>query len=152
MIGGLLRRPRPRASGAASADGGAGRGLPQIAPRDGGAVCAGYGTIGELTDAAVHRFDTSALYAALDVRRAELGLSWKQVADQLWQRLDRTPESFLAGMVDGDNPRFVPPWAGPDRRLRWSLKGPRHAHRSVAQSACRRFRLSGAMVTQREGR
>jgi hypothetical protein len=113
-----------------------------------------------VTDAVIHRFDVSALYAALDDRRAELGLSWKQVADQLWQLsselndrrrdhpispstltgmaanprtscqhalfmlrwLDRTPESFLAGIVDGDNPRFALPRAGPDRRLRWSLK------------------------------
>jgi hypothetical protein len=97
---------------------------------------------------------------ALDTRRANLGLSWKQVADQLWQLsselnerrrdhpispstltrmatdprtscqhalfmlrwLDRTPESFLAGMVDGHDPRFVLPRAGADRRLRWSLK------------------------------
>jgi hypothetical protein len=113
-----------------------------------------------VTDAVIHRFDTAALYSALDARRAELGLSWKQVADQLWQLsselndrrrdhpispstlrnmaakprtscqhalfmlrwLDRTPESFLAGMADGDSPRFALPPAGPDRRLRWSLK------------------------------
>jgi hypothetical protein len=36
-----------------------------------------------VTDAAIHRFDVAALYSALDARRAELGLSWKQVADQL---------------------------------------------------------------------
>ena len=36
-----------------------------------------------MTDAAIHRFDVAALYSALDARRAELGLSWKQVADQL---------------------------------------------------------------------
>jgi hypothetical protein len=116
--------------------------------------------MGAVTDAVIHRFDVSALYAALDARRTELGLSWKQVADQLWQLsselndrrrdhpispstltgmaakprtscqhalfmlrwLDRTPESFLTGMVDGDNPRFALPRAGPDRRLRWSLK------------------------------
>ena len=102
----------------------------------------------------------SALYSALDARRTELGLSWKQVADQLWQLsselndrrrdhtispstltkmadkprtscqhalfmlrwLDRTPESFLAGIVHGDDPRFALPRAGPHRRLRWSLK------------------------------
>jgi hypothetical protein len=39
-----------------------------------------------MTDAAieVHPFDVPALYSALDARRAELGLTWKQVADQLW--------------------------------------------------------------------
>jgi hypothetical protein len=36
--------------------------------------------------------------------------------------LDRTPESFLVGAVDGDDLRFALPRAGPDRRLRWSLK------------------------------
>jgi hypothetical protein len=35
--------------------------------------------------------------------------------------LGRTPESFLEGAVGGD-PRFALPSAGPDRRLRWSLK------------------------------
>jgi hypothetical protein len=108
---------------------------------------------------AIRHFDGSALYLALDGRRAALGLSWQQVADQLWQLsselnnrrhdhpispstlkkmatkpgtscqhalfmlrwLERTPESFLEG-GDGDQPRFALPRAGPDRRLRWSLK------------------------------
>jgi hypothetical protein len=35
--------------------------------------------------------------------------------------LERTPESFLDGL-DADEPRFVLPKAGPDHRLRWSLK------------------------------
>jgi hypothetical protein len=103
-------------------------------------------------------FDVSALYAALDDQRTDLGLSWQQVADQLWELsaelndrrrdhpispstltnmgrhpriscqhalfmlrwLGRTPESFVPGVVDGD--RFALPPAGPDRRLRWSLK------------------------------
>lgn len=115
---------------------------------------------GKVTDAVIHPFDGSGLYLALDARRAELGLSWKQAADALWQLsselndrrrdhpispstltkmatkpstscqhalfmlrwLDRTPESFLAGMADGHDPRFALPRAGPDRRLRWSLK------------------------------
>lgn len=38
-----------------------------------------------VTHAVIRHFDTSALYSALDTRRAELGLSWRQVADQLWQ-------------------------------------------------------------------
>ena len=105
-------------------------------------------------------FDGSALYSVLDARRVELGLSWRQVADDLWQLLselndrrrdhpispstltnmatkprtscqhalfmlrwlNRNPESFLVGMIDGDDLRFALPGAGPDRRLRWSLK------------------------------
>lgn len=35
--------------------------------------------------------------------------------------LDRTPESFLVGSA-GDDRRCALPRAGPDRRLRWSLK------------------------------
>jgi hypothetical protein len=35
--------------------------------------------------------------------------------------LGRTPESFLRGAT-GDDQRFALPQAGPDRRLRWSLK------------------------------
>lgn len=112
-------------------------------------------------DGAIRRFDGSALYSALDARRVERGLTWKQMADELWQLsselndrrprdhpispstltklataprttcqhalfmlrwLDRTPESFLSGNLDGDDPRFALPPAGPDRRLRWSLK------------------------------
>lgn len=113
-----------------------------------------------MSDVVIRRFDATALHSALDARRRELGLSWRQVAGQLWQLsyelnerrqdhpispstltgmstkprtscqhalfmlrwLNRTPESFLAGRIDGDDPRFVLPDAGPDRRLRWSLK------------------------------
>jgi hypothetical protein len=108
----------------------------------------------------IRRFDAAALHSALDARRIELGLSWRQVADQLWKLsselndrrhdhpispstltnmadkprtscqhalfmlrwLGRNPESFLKGNTDGDDPRFALPAAGPDRRLRWSLK------------------------------
>jgi hypothetical protein len=104
-------------------------------------------------------FDAAALYSALDRQRGELGLSWRQVADQLWNLsaelndrrrdhpidpstltkmakkprtscqhalfmlrwLDRSPESFLEGATH-DDPGFALPPAGPDRRLRWSLK------------------------------
>ncbi|MGH8979809.1 MAG: hypothetical protein ACRDWE_02135, partial [Acidimicrobiales bacterium] len=38
-----------------------------------------------MTDVVFRRFDGSALYRALDARRLELGLSWRQVADELWQ-------------------------------------------------------------------
>jgi hypothetical protein len=36
-------------------------------------------------DEAIRRFDIGALYSALEDKRAELGLSWKRVADQLWE-------------------------------------------------------------------
>jgi hypothetical protein len=112
-----------------------------------------------MTDPPIRPFDGTALYQALDTRRAELGLSWKGVADQLWglsselnerrhdhpispstltklakspqtscqhalfmlRWLGRTPESFLRGTT-GSQRRFALPPAGPDRRLRWSLK------------------------------
>jgi hypothetical protein len=38
-----------------------------------------------VTDPAIRPFDVGALYAALDAKRTELGLSWKRVADQLWE-------------------------------------------------------------------
>jgi hypothetical protein len=113
-----------------------------------------------VTETVIRRFDVAALYSALDARRMELGLSWRQVADQIWQLsaelndrrhdhpispstltnmadkprtscqhalfmlrwLGRNPESFLKGTTDGDDARFALPTAGPDRRLRWSLK------------------------------
>jgi hypothetical protein len=37
-----------------------------------------------MTDVAIRPFDAGALYRALDARRSELGLSWKAVADQIW--------------------------------------------------------------------
>jgi hypothetical protein len=37
-----------------------------------------------MTDAPIRPFDASALYQALDARRHELGLSWRAVADQIW--------------------------------------------------------------------
>jgi hypothetical protein len=35
-------------------------------------------------DQEIRPFDAGALYRALDTRRSELGLSWKAVADQIW--------------------------------------------------------------------
>jgi hypothetical protein len=39
-----------------------------------------------VADPDIRSFDAAALYAALDARRTELGLSWRQVADQLWEQ------------------------------------------------------------------
>jgi hypothetical protein len=33
----------------------------------------------------IRPFDAGALYLALDARRSELGLSWRGVADQIWE-------------------------------------------------------------------
>ena len=38
-----------------------------------------------MTDQSIRPFDIGALYAALDDKRTELGMSWKRVADQLWE-------------------------------------------------------------------
>jgi hypothetical protein len=38
-----------------------------------------------VVDSVIRSFDASALYQALDARRTERGLSWRGVADQLWQ-------------------------------------------------------------------
>lgn len=37
-----------------------------------------------MTEPVLRSFDAGALYSALDGKRAELGLSWRRVADQLW--------------------------------------------------------------------
>jgi hypothetical protein len=55
----------------------------------------------------IRHFDGAALYR----QHALFMLRW----------LERSPESFLEGS-DCDHPRFGLPRAGPDRRLRWSLK------------------------------
>jgi hypothetical protein len=39
-----------------------------------------------VADQEIRSFDVAALYAALDAQRTELGLSWRQVADQLWEQ------------------------------------------------------------------
>lgn len=38
-----------------------------------------------MTPSLIRPFDAGALFQALDARRAELGLSWPGVADQIWQ-------------------------------------------------------------------
>jgi hypothetical protein len=38
-----------------------------------------------VTERRIRRFDVAALYAALDDQRVQLGLSWTQVANQLWE-------------------------------------------------------------------
>jgi hypothetical protein len=42
--------------------------------------------MGPMADPDIRSFDTAALYAALNARRTEQGLSWRQVADQLWEQ------------------------------------------------------------------
>ena len=44
----------------------------------------GAGQTGMMTDLKLRPFDAGALYSALDAQRIALGLSWRQVADQLW--------------------------------------------------------------------
>jgi hypothetical protein len=36
-------------------------------------------------DQEIHPFDAGALYRALDAKRSQLGLSWRGVADQIWE-------------------------------------------------------------------
>jgi hypothetical protein len=66
----------------------------------------------------------------VDARRQELGLSWQQVADQIWEQSSKLnarraagqpPEAFLgyAGALPAACTLRDP---GPDRRLRWHLK------------------------------
>ncbi len=38
-----------------------------------------------MTASSIRHFDGNALYLALDARRSALGLSWKGVADQMWE-------------------------------------------------------------------
>jgi hypothetical protein len=38
-----------------------------------------------MTDQAIRPFDIGALHAALDHKRTELGLSWRRVADEIWE-------------------------------------------------------------------
>jgi hypothetical protein len=38
-----------------------------------------------VTDHAIRPFDAAALYSAMDAKRTAQGLSWKKVADQLWE-------------------------------------------------------------------
>jgi hypothetical protein len=65
-----------------------------------------------MTEPTLRNFDVPALYAALDARRVDLGLSWKQVADQLWalsadlnERRDDHPISPSTLTRMADHPR-----------------------------------------------
>ena len=111
----------------------------------------------------IRPFDAGALYLALDARRSELGLSWKGVADQIWELSsdlnDRRRDhpispSTLTGMVK--KPRtscqhalFMLRWLGraPESFLRgasgdgarFALPGqPRPSAPLVSQAALRR--------------
>jgi hypothetical protein len=42
-----------------------------------------------MTDSEIRPIDARALYLALDTRRSQLGLTWKQVAGQLWDLFSR---------------------------------------------------------------
>ena len=104
-------------------------------------------------------FDVAALFEALDAQRVARKLSWRGVADEIWNQsatlngqrrdhpispatltgmatrsntscqhalfmlrwLGRSPESFMPGSAI-EPAMTALPLAGPDRRLRWSLK------------------------------
>ena len=101
-----------------------------------------------VTSPPIRPFDAGALYRALDERRAELGLSWKGVADQIWQLSselnDRRRDhpispSTLTGM--GKNPRTSCQHAL--FMLRWLGRAPESFLRGASQDDGR-FTLPGA--------
>ncbi|HEX3801924.1 MAG TPA: hypothetical protein VHV75_03705 [Solirubrobacteraceae bacterium] len=61
--------------------------------------------------ARVRRFDAVALHAALDARRQELGLSWKQLADDVWAQ-----SAELNARRPGDHPLAVTTFTGMAKR------------------------------------
>jgi len=44
-----------------------------------------------MTDSSIRPFDASAVYQAVDARRRELELSWKGLADQIWDLSSELP-------------------------------------------------------------
>jgi hypothetical protein len=106
----------------------------------------------------IRSFDAAALYEALNARRAELGLSWSGVADQIWllsadlndRRRDHPiSPSTLPGMAR--NPRtscqhalFMLRWLGrtPESFL---VGGPEHEDRFTLPEAGRDRRLRWAL-------
>lgn len=121
-----------------------------------------------MRDPGVRRFDVRALYSALDNRRTELGLSWREVADQLWQlsaelndrRLDHPiSPSTLTNM--GKNPRvscqhalFMLRWLGrsPESFLSGVTEEPRFALPSAARDRRLRWNLKRLYVAMDEKR
>ena len=63
-----------------------------------------------VTPSSIRPFDAGALYLALNVRRTELGLSWKGVADQIWSC--RPTSTTGAGTTRSARPRS-PAWRNP---------------------------------------
>jgi len=58
------------------------------------------------------RFDPKALYRALDQRRDELGLSWKQVADEIGVSTSTLTRTRLGGRMEVDGVLAMVSWLG----------------------------------------
>jgi transcriptional regulator with XRE-family HTH domain len=58
------------------------------------------------------RFDSKALYQALDERRASLGLSWKQVADEVGVSVSTLTRTRLGGRMEVDGTLAMVTWLG----------------------------------------
>jgi hypothetical protein len=61
-----------------------------------------------VTPSPIRSFEAAALYQALDARRAELGLNWSGVADQIWQLSADLNDSGAA--IIRSAPRRSPAW------------------------------------------
>ena len=58
------------------------------------------------------RFDSKALYVALDERRSALGLSWKQVASEAGVSVSTLTRTRLGGRLEVDGMLAMVSWLG----------------------------------------
>ena len=58
------------------------------------------------------RFDSQALYRALDERRASRGLSWKQVAEETGVSVSTLTRTRLSGRLEVDGVLAMVSWLG----------------------------------------
>lgn len=58
------------------------------------------------------RFDTTALYAALDAKRRAEGLTWKQVADEVGVSPTTLTRTAKGGRMELDGVMFMLQWLG----------------------------------------
>jgi pimeloyl-ACP methyl ester carboxylesterase len=102
----------------------------------------------------IRRFDGSALYRALDARRLRLGLSWTQVARQLWQLSFELNEQRHDHPISPSTLTRMATKPGSSCQhalfmLRWLDRNPESFLNGVADGDDPRFALPGAGPDQR---
>jgi transcriptional regulator with XRE-family HTH domain len=69
-------------------------------------------TLDTMTIARAARFDTAALYAALDAQRHARAMSWREVADETSVSVSTLTRTAQGGRMEADGVMFMLQWLG----------------------------------------